>query len=440
MQKKSHNRITWWQLWDWIALFHRIVYILLFLALGFAIPIKNRMATWVIGFLVINWAAELRFWAKLKRIVKERHRQHLLLFTGLYFIYLIGLLYTHNMEYARFDIEVKLSLLVFPLLFATIDGRVFSFIRINYIFLTFIAGCLAASIVCLGNAMIRYGETGEAGMFFYTQLSIFHHAGYLAMFVNFAIVLVVFLTHDHVHLFKWWHLVLITLLLVFFNLMVVLLSSKMGILTLFVIYLLMTYIFFFRQPSRIKAVYPIGLLAIVILFMLSSPQTMERVERTTTVVENIDSLQSDAEESTGERILVWQSAWHIIQQHPLVGVGTGDVKDALLEEYSIQGIKYAYSRNLNAHNQYLQTYLSVGLIGFLVLVAMLVLPGIMAFIRKDYIYFFFILLFGMNILTESMFENQAGVVFYAFFNALLFWYMSHGKKKDQGCYKNRGLP
>jgi len=385
------------------------------------------MATWVIGLLVINWAAELRFWAKLKRIGKERHRQNLLLFSGLYFIYLIGLLYTSNMEYARFDIEVKLSLLVFPLLFATIDGRVFSFLRINYIFLTYIAGCLAASIVCLASAMIRYGDTGDDGLFFYTQLSLFHHAGYLAMFVNFAIVLVVFLTHDNFHLFKWWHLVLITLLPVFFNLMVVLLSSKMGIISLVVIYLLMTFIFFFRQPTRKKAIFPVVMLGTVIFFMLLFPQVMERIETTTKVVENIDAIQPDVVESTGERILVWQSAWHVIKEHPFFGVGTGDVKDALLEEYSHHGIKYAYSRRLDAHNQYLQTYLSVGLIGFLVLVTMLIWPGIAAFRRKNYIYFFFILLFGMNIMVESMFENQAGIVFYAFFNALLFWHSSIDK-------------
>jgi len=431
MQKKKCSGLSWLQLWDWIALFHRVVYILLFIALGFAIPFKNRMATWVIGFMVINWAAEFRFWAKLKRILQEKHRQHILLFTILYFIYLIGLLYTKNIEYARFDITVKLSLLVFPLLFATIDGRVFSFLRINYIFLTYIAGCLAASIVCLANAMIRYGETGDAGAFFYMQFSILHHSGYLSMFINFAIVLVVFLTFKHLHIFKRWHLALITFLLVFFNLMVVLLSSKMGILSLLVIYLLMTLIFFFSKATRLKAIFPLVMMATVILFVLSLPQTMARVERTTNVVENIGSLKPDAEESTGERVLVWQSAWNIILQHPLFGVGTGDVKDALLEEYSTQGIKYAYSRNLDAHNQYLQTYLSVGVIGFIVLVTMLVWPGIIAFRRKDYIYFFFVLLFGMNILTESMFENQAGIVFYAFFNALLFYYMP--------AEKNRGL-
>ncbi|MBL6949963.1 MAG: O-antigen ligase family protein [Bacteroidales bacterium] len=425
------RKITWGMIWNWIALFHRIVYILLFLALGFAIPIKNRTATWVIGFLVINWAAELRFWAKLKRIVKERHRQNLLLFTGLYFVYLMGLLYTSNMEYARFDIQVKLSLLVFPILFATIDGWIFSFLRINYIFLTYIAGCLAATIVCLTSAMIRYGDTCDSGVFFYIQLSLFHHPSYLAMFVNFAIVLIVFLTYDNFHLFKRWQLLLITLLLVFFNLMVVLLSSKMGIISLIVIYLLMAFIFFYRQSSPKKAIYPLVMLSTVVLFIWLFPQTMERLETTTKTVKNIEAIQPDMKESTGSRILVWQSGWQIIQDHPFFGVGTGDVKDALLEVYSHQGIKYAYSRRLNAHNQYLQTYLSVGLIGFLVLVAMLVWPGILAFRRKNYIYFFFILLVSMNILVESMFECQAGIVFYAFFNALLFWYSSIDKPMEQ---------
>ncbi|MBN1199453.1 MAG: O-antigen ligase family protein [Bacteroidales bacterium] len=429
MEAQRHKKLGWLQLWDWIALFHRIVYILLFLALGFSIPVKNRMATWVIGFIVINWAVEMRFWAKLKRIIRTTHRQRILLFTVLYLVYLTGLLYSHNMDYARFDITVKLSLLVFPLLFATIDGRVFSFLRINYIFLTYIAGCIAASVACLTLAWLGYLESGDTGQFFYMRLSVFHHSGYLAMFLNFAIVIIVFLSMNHRYHLNHWHRILIVLLVIFFNLMVVLLSSKMGILSLLVIYLLMSAIFFFSKPTRRKAIFPLAMMATVILLMLFLPQTRARVEGTTNVVEHIDSLKPDTQESTGERILVWRSAWNIIQHHPLFGVGTGDVKDALLEEYASQGITYAYSRNLDAHNQYIQTYLSVGLTGFVLLIAMLVWPAILALTRKDFIYFFFVLLFAMNLLTESMFENQAGSVFYAFFNALLFWYLPDKKKR-----------
>jgi len=62
MEQAIHKGVSWWKVWDWIGIFHRSVYTLLLLGLGFSIPIKNRMASYMIGLLVINWAAELRFW------------------------------------------------------------------------------------------------------------------------------------------------------------------------------------------------------------------------------------------------------------------------------------------------------------------------------------------------------------------------------------------
>jgi len=93
----------------------------------------------------------------------------------------------------------------------------------------------------------------------------------------------------------------------------------------------------------------------------------------------------------------------------------------LLKEYIDKRFSNAIQHRLDAHNQYLQTYISLGLVGFIPLALMLILPAVSAFRREDYIYFFFLFLFSLNILVESMFENQAGVVFYAFFNSLLFW-------------------
>ncbi|MFH1161339.1 MAG: O-antigen ligase family protein [bacterium] len=421
MQQGTHKRISWWKVWDWIGIFHRAVYVLLFLTLGFAIPIKNRMASWVIGFLVINWAAELRFWSKIKRIGTGKYRYNLLLFSGFYVLYLIGLLYSHNMEYGMFDIEVKLSLLVFPLLFATLDSRVFSALRVDYIFLTYILGCLAASLICMGNAFLRFNETGEARVFFYTRLSMFHHAGYFAMFLDFAIVLVIFLAREYIRYLRRWHLVLIGVLLLYFNLMVVLLSSKMGIISLMGIYVVMALVFFFRQPNRKAALYPAILLVSVIGFLLISPATLRRFERGKKAIEGIQSIPPDVVEATAGRVLIWESSFRIIREHPLFGVGTGDVKDALLKEYADKQFSGAIKLRLDAHNQYLQTFISLGLIGFIPLMLMLILPAVSAFRREDYIYFFFLLLFSLNILVESMLENQAGVVFYAFFNTLLFW-------------------
>ena len=95
----------------------------------------------------------------------------------------------------------------------------------------------------------------------------------------------------------------------------------------------------------------------------------------------------------------------------------------LVHEYEKKEITTAYEQKLNAHNQYLQTFVAVGLIGFLVLTLMLLVPLLSSLKKRHTIYFLFILLFSFNLLIEDMLERQAGVVFYAFFNGLLFSYM-----------------
>jgi hypothetical protein len=51
---------------------------------------------------------------------------------------------------------------------------------------------------------------------------------------------------------------------------------------------------------------------------------------------------------------------------------------------------------------------------------MLVFPAIRAFQQKDFIFMIFLAVFAVNIMLESMLENQAGVIFYALFNVILY--------------------
>jgi len=80
----------------------------------------------------------------------------------------------------------------------------------------------------------------------------------------------------------------------------------------------------------------------------------------------------------------------------------------------------AFKLELNAHNQYLQTMITLGIIGLIVLLLNLILPALYSMEQKHYLYLVFLILIGFNLLFESMLETQAGVVFYAFFNAYLF--------------------
>jgi O-antigen ligase len=118
--------------------------------------------------------------------------------------------------------------------------------------------------------------------------------------------------------------------------------------------------------------------------------------------------------------MLWKTALDEIREHPLAGTGTGDVMDDLMRRYETRQFLYALNNRLNPHNQYLHTWLATGLAGFLILLGCLVIPAVMAVRRSCYLYVFFLFLVGFNFLFESMLERQSGVVFYAFFNALLY--------------------
>ena len=67
-------------------------------------------------------------------------------FSVIYFFYLLGMINTTNVESGLFDLEVKLSLLIFPLIFATTNASSLIRERIRYILFAFVAGCLMGCI------------------------------------------------------------------------------------------------------------------------------------------------------------------------------------------------------------------------------------------------------------------------------------------------------
>ena len=137
---------------------------------------------------------------------------------------------------------------------------------------------------------------------------------------------------------------------------------------------------------------------------------------------NSEKIENNTSESTAERLLIWKSSLSIIKHNFLFGVGTGDVKDRLMAEYKKRYISNAYLHRLNAHNQYFQTFIAIGFFGFIILIVSLVFPAFVSIKNRNILYLLFLFLISFNFLFESMLERQAGVVFYAFFNSLMFYF------------------
>jgi len=110
-----------------------------------------------------------------------------------------------------------------------------------------------------------------------------------------------------------------------------------------------------------------------------------------------------------------------VERHPWNGVGIGDVQDSIMKEYQVRGMTGAYEKKLNAHSQLFQTAIAIGIPGLILLLLLFVVPTLSA-IRNQ---FGFLVLFTslvlLNIIPESMFQLQAGVIFFSFFYSLILF-------------------
>ena len=402
MRKKIHQWIFWYTC----------------LALAFMLPVWGKLLPTIIVILILNWLVAGEYVHTTSKLLKEKNRRNTLMFGGLYVLYLLGLFYTTDFTYAWFDLEVKLSLLVFPLIFATSDLSFLDKKYIRQLMLVYLAGCFTGTMLLLGHACYLWKE-GVDGAFYYMKLSWFFHSGYIAMYLNFAMGFMTLELLWGFHGIHQWVKGIYYFLLSWFFIFILLLSSKMGLITLVLIALLSSSELIFRRKKMLQG------LGLIILFLMVVraglhvfPKASERVVQSREAIAS--SPAQETGNSTSDRINIWKVSLGIIKSNLLIGVGTGDVKDILIAKYKENNIAHALEYKLNAHNQYLQTFMTLGLPGIISLLLMLFLPMLAAFRRGYFLYFLFLGMFSINIFVESMFETQAGVIWYAFFNILLF--------------------
>lgn len=398
------------------------IYYYLFFALAVAIPIHGKLVPPIIFLIGLNWILEFNFGEKLRRITSIKRSKYLMGFALYYLLYMIGVLYSeraNSQNGALFILEVKLSLLLFPIFFSTIDFKKlhpYIFVKVQR---AFIIGCLISMILLFNNAVFSYFQSNSSDVFYYVKLGFVHHPSYIAMYFAFAISI----------LLNWvlqnWKLQVskrnaALILIIVLQLFIVLLSSKAGIISVVLIYL--TTILFLLSMKKWRNLIPLPVVLIVLFLvtLMMFPASYERFYSAETAMET--EPDNNTQDGSAARVLVWKASLDLIKKYPIFGVGTGDVEPELMKIYEENNIQLAMDESLNAHNQYLQTFIALGVIGFLFLLASLALPAIFAFRKKHLLYLLFLLMFGFNLLVESMMERQGGVVFYAFFNCFLFYF------------------
>ena len=131
--------------------------------------------------------------------------------------------------------------------------------------------------------------------------------------------------------------------------------------------------------------------------------------------------EEEAEAYSLSRVVIWgNSIETILNQGIFVGAGTGDSEHHQIEQYKKNGIPEHY-HHFNTHNQYLDYQIRYGILGLLCFLGTLLYAFRKAWKSENYLYCGFVLIFMTFCLTENMLQRQAGVVFFAFFNGLLYF-------------------
>ncbi len=132
--------------------------------------------------------------------------------------------------------------------------------------------------------------------------------------------------------------------------------------------------------------------------------------------------------SVASRIVYWKQAWELIKENWIIGVGTGDLQDEFESSYQRTRSELNDTFRLRAHNQYLTFWVTFGIIGLVLILISIGYPIIISFYKLDYHYLIFIAIALLSMINEDTLETQAGVTFYAFFNAFLLFSRNYTDK------------
>lgn len=122
--------------------------------------------------------------------------------------------------------------------------------------------------------------------------------------------------------------------------------------------------------------------------------------------------------SDAGRMITYEIGSEAIKEHPLLGVGAGDLMDEMRQGYKRDYPEITADQQFGPINQFMFTALSVGIPLSLVLLAMCVLPFFMKINNRIYLIVTSLALI-VSLMVEAPLELQFGVFTYLFF--MIIW-------------------
>ena len=170
---------------------------------------------------------------------------------------------------------------------------------------------------------------------------------------------------------------------------------------------------FVRKQWRSIAIILASLAVLVGGSYWASPKSYERISST---LHNIRiGEQADVRQD------LWKSGLATAREHPVFGYGCDGYWDSLFEQYRTHDCFTACVNEFSTHNQYIETLLATGIVGLVLLLAMILLPVYVALRRRPHNLplALFTVVYAPCLIFEATFGRQMGLLFIGFWYCLL---------------------
>jgi O-antigen ligase len=341
---------------------------------------------------------------------------------GIVFPYIIWLAASNNVALGLASVKVKLLLIAVPLVFS------FSALRLNDVqvkkaFTLFCASSIIA-VLSVNFLMLLKGFTHPVGFngadfTFSYRIALEHYSGlhptyycaivYMAAFIQLYNVLAKQCAH------KWeFGLAFATIVVCTAGGLAGASRAPFVAFVLIVVVLLFNHI---KKHAKRWWFLAAMLLGCVVLFL--SPMVQNRLNEMT--AKNMQAPQGNNDNGTNVRSGIFACDMALLSQHWLWGVGTGNIQQALNNCLSQYNTHVYQQFNYNTHNEYLNSWLTCGILGFMIFVGCLVYAMVKSVQSKQWLHLYFMVFMCICFLTENYLDRQIGVAFFALLQTLFFF-------------------
>ncbi|KAA9340595.1 O-antigen ligase family protein [Adhaeribacter soli] len=345
----------------------------------------------------------------------------------IYVLHLLGLLQPEliDRKFLYRDLSMKLPLVIFPLSFLLLPA--ISQRRLQVLYYFFLLCVFAGSLYSLGNYLVNFSEVNALYKHSKIMDTPTNHVRFSLM-VAFAIVIGYrFYRQEFFFKYNWERLFILGItcwLYVFLHLLAV----RSGLVAFYaVVGLGLLFDLIVRKKYKRVVLISAGLALGLMAAFYTLPTFYNRFYLTIEDMQRVSKAENAHNYSIAGRVYSYKVAMAVFQEHPVLGVGMGNLEPELDQKYSTLFPEIKERGHILPHNQFIFYLVVFGIVGTLLFMIGFYYPLLRFSPRFEPLFLIHYLIITFSFLFEATLETQVGLNYSLVFILLPLWYYKSGE-------------